>query len=202
MTIKPLILENPLAAFRLSDELWKDDVYEVKKVSAIILGHIPACFKDEIMHRLITRTSVDTGLPSNSDQDILFEFGTLALRREHPDELIVLFKSWIRKDENKIHLLVLNAIAPIIQDQQFNNLPPIIDIMADYLKTIHSGINNELTNVFKVLAIRTPIETAYILNQAIILHPSPILFRLTRQILPLFEQSTQDKLRKTLKSTT
>jgi hypothetical protein len=190
--------ENAGAALFAADALWKDDYLEPRLVAAFLLGQVPVDSPQPVLERLEAWCQ-----PKEDRQalDGLLDRGSERLRREQPPHWFELLEVWINKNKPIYDSLVLRALLPAIRDRQFENIPPIYQVIGPLLQSPTAAVQGNLLDVLEALARRSPTETAFFLRQAVGLNPNPTILRLVRRSLPAFPESVQESLRTVMKNT-
>jgi hypothetical protein len=187
----------PHQSLAAADTLWRDDHLEPRLLAAVMLGRIPAAQAGIVVDHL------DAWIHPQDDRVVLenlLERGTLTLRRETPDALIQLIQTWITDPNPNQVNLGIKALLPLVNDEQFQNIPPIFRLLIPLLQTVPQSQANDLAIVLKALIHRTPVEMAYLIRQVISTSVSPATPRLIRRVLPEFPEEYQASLRETLRA--
>lgn len=187
--------ENPDAALYTADALWKDTHLESRQVAVFLLGVIPPMPPERIILRL-----TDWHQPGMEQSllDSLFITGTRRLRRETPDAWLAEIRSWSEIRTVESQNLALQALLPIIQDSEFENIPAVFTLLTPLVQSASPRTHHRLQNVLMELTHRSPVETGYYLRQMIANSTNPILPRIARRCMPYLPESSQASLRRTL----
>jgi hypothetical protein len=94
----------------------------------------------------------------------------------------------------------LHALLPLIQDRDYQNLPPVFSSISPLLQSAPAAIQVELIEVISALARRTPKETVYYLRQVLTVGQGAGADRLIRKALPAFDAESQSSLRSALQT--
>lgn len=184
-------VENPGAALSLIDTLWQESMLELRVLAASLLGMLPLTYQQDISNRLISwsHQTTDEGLLR-----ILLDKGSSRLRQEEPGAWIQILKEWGASEGKGSQRIMLFAILSLLQNPDFENLPPLFDMTAIALKSHPQALQQELIAVITRLKERSPSECAYFLRQIIRLGVSDATARLLRKIITLFDEPVRSSL--------
>ncbi|HSV86725.1 MAG TPA: DNA alkylation repair protein [Levilinea sp.] len=190
------VRENPNAALSAADALWKDDYLEPRQLAAFLLGQAPVDPPQPVLARLQAWCQ-----PKEDRQalDALFDRGAERLRREQAQVWLGLIQDWLNYQRAAFDSLALQALLPTITDRQFENIPPIYQMIRPLLTTPIAAVQSILLDVLEALARRSATETAYFLRQVVTLDPHPAIQRIVRRALPAFPENVQHGLREAIK---
>ncbi len=192
LELTPLCQENPQAALTLMDALWNDPFLEPRILAALLLGKIDPAPPDMITNHLQRWCQPECESVSLS---ALLEHGTYRLRREQSEHWFELLHFWLADKNTVVQKIALRAMLPAIQDREFENLPPLFRMIEPFLKSPLPALQTEIVEILQALANRSPIETAYLLRQALAVSNHPLTVRIVRRLLPLFSPEEQNRLR-------
>lgn len=189
--------ERPEQALGVVDALWRDPYLEPRLLAATLLGTIPASHQEAVV-KILRAWAV----PAENFRmlDTLFRSGTAVLRRSAPQQLFRLFEEWLNSSQTEIQSLGVRALIPVIEDQAFENLPPVFRLLSPMVQRSTTPLFTDLQAALEALARRTPVETVYFLRQALSMSPGAGTSRLVRRCLPLFEPAQQASLRAALQA--
>jgi hypothetical protein len=190
-------LEQPVQALEVIEVLWHDPYLEPRLLAAGLLGAIPASQGEAVVQKLRT-----WAVPAENFRmlDALFRHATTQMRREAPHLLFSLYEEWINSPQTITRSLGVRALIPIIEDEAFENLPPVFRLLSPLVQSSPTALQTDLHAALETLSRRTPIETAYFLRQALSMAPGPNTARLIRRCLPLFAPPQQASLRAALQA--
>lgn len=190
------VRENPTAALSAADALWKDDYLEPRLIAAFLLGQAPVDPPQPVLARLQAWCQ-----PKEDRQvlDGLFARGAERLRREQDQTWLWLIQDWLNRQRPSYDSMSLRALLPTLLDPQFENTPPIYQMIAPLLTSSTAAVQSGLLEVLEALARRSATETAYFLRQAVTIDPHPAIQRLVRRTLPAFPENVQRGLREAIK---
>jgi hypothetical protein len=187
--------EKPDQALAASQALWQDPHLEPRRLAAVMLGAVPAAYASNVSEILR-----QWALPGANMRmlETLFKVGTQTLRRAEPRLLLQLIEDWLSQPETQA--LGLWMLIPVIEDPEFENLPPIFRLIGPLVQNIPAKVQTDLTLVVEAMAQRTPTETAFFFRQALPLANGQATARLVRRCMPIFPAEQQASLREALKS--
>jgi hypothetical protein len=193
--LAPHCRQNPKKALELADALWKASHLEQKLVAAFILGQCPLNPIEAITERLLSWCNPDED--SIVLQAVLNQ-GSEEMRMAQPETWISLILSWLERETPSYQKMGLNALLPLVQDRNFENLPPIYRLISTVVQNPSPVYQNELVEILSALAKREPVETAYFIRQSLNLGLPQSTLRIFRRCLPAFDDQAQASLRNLL----
>jgi hypothetical protein len=192
-----LCLDRPVQALALVEELWHDPSLEPRLLAATLIGVIPAEHGEAVIQKLRAWSQ-----PNQNFRilEALFRNGMAGLRRSNPGLLLNLLDEWLSSARTDVQLMGIRATIPLIEDEQFENLPPVFRMLSPVIQNIPAALQVDLNILFEVMVRRAPTEAAYFFHQVLALSTSPGTARLIRRCLPLFTGAQQSSLRAALQS--
>jgi hypothetical protein len=187
--------ENKPAALLLADTLWLDPFLEMRRLSVYILGQVTLDPPEPVLQRL-----QEWAKPQEPGEilKLLFTGGTARLRREMAPRWLESIQVWLDSSNLDRQELGLMALLPIVEDPQFDNLPPIFRMIGPFMVSTKPELLPELQDVLEGLARRSSTETLFFIRQ-ILGSPTPSgITRMIRRLLPLFPPESQTSLKKML----
>ena len=186
------VAENAGAALPLADLLWQDEMLEPRRIAAYLLGQIPPNPPEEILQRLLSWATPEV---ENHLLTQLLKQGSFRLRREQPRPWFGLIEHWLTQKDTDLQRIGIQALLPFIEDRDFENLPPIYNLLGPVLQAAPAALLPELQTVIQGLAHRSSTETLHFTRQMLATSTNPTLQRLIRRCLPAFSVDDQAKLR-------
>jgi hypothetical protein len=188
---------QPEQALAIVDELWAETHVEPRILAVHLLGQIPLSQGEGILDRLRKWAS-----PHEDSQMLaaLFTHGTARLRAQGPDALMDLFGEWLDDADLPKRLVGLKALRSLVDDAEYENLPPLFNLLFPLVRAAPQNLFNELSSLLTSLAKRAPTETAYFLRQVLASPTGRDTPRLTRRIMPLLSDAQQESLKSAIKS--
>ncbi|NUM49306.1 MAG: DNA alkylation repair protein [Anaerolineales bacterium] len=197
LTLTPLAQANPLAALTLADTLWEKPILEIRQIALRLLSLAPAHDPTPFLTRAHA-----WAIPKEEEHILeeLFRIGLAPLQNHHPQQFLELVREWMGHTSVELQILGAKALFPLAQNPTFDNLPQIYRILLPRMIDAPSVLRGHLAIVIHALATRSPRETAHFLNQVLIVSDNPGIAWITRQVLDLFPEETQERLRETIRN--
>ena len=193
----PVAEEQPMQALELADALWDEGWLETKLLASFLLGRIPP--QEE---RLLARLTAWTQTVRDPEvRAALLTTSLTRLRRETPDLFLVLVKEWLHPARQRMWSNGVQALVPLISSPEFDNLPPIFEIVEPILKTSPATLQYDLQELIITLFEASPDETTYFLQQILKETKSPLPAIALRRMAPELPQELQSSLREMLRQT-
>jgi hypothetical protein len=199
LELRHQVEENPGAALALADQLWQDTYLEPRQVAILVLGMTPLAPVDAVLYRLKTWCTPELAIIL---KEPLLEQGTTRLRREKMDIWLGQIREWLNDLSLPIQGLGVQALLPVAQDRENENLPVIYNLISPVLQIAPPVLHADLLEVLRVLSKRSPVETGYFLRQVLSLSDAPTLGRLVRRLMPELPPEVQAGLRGPLQAYT
>ena len=191
----PLAERQPFQSLELADALWDEGWLETKLLAAFLLGRIPP--QEE---RLLARLTAWTQAVRDPEvRAALLTTSLTRLRRETPDLFLVLAKEWLHPARQRMWSNGIQALVPLISSPDFDNLPPIFEIVEPILKASPATLQYDLRELITVLYEASPDETTYFLQQILKKTKSPLpaisLRRMSSELPDELQASVREMLR-------
>lgn len=175
----------------LGTGLWETGIAEAQFLATSIVGGL-SC--DPAADWVEALASVS---PSQRPLSELAEHGLSAWRRERPQDLLVRIEAWLRSGEDRQRALAAYALAALVQDKHFVDLPAVYQRLEASLRDARGLIQPALQHLVTELAGRSAPETARLL-QDLLTRGLPGMAHLTRRTLASFPPQQRDALERTL----
>jgi hypothetical protein len=193
----PVAEQQPILALELADALWDEGWLETKLLAAFLLGRIPP--QEE---RLLARLTAWTQAVRDPEvRAALLTTSLTRLRRETPDLFLVLVKEWLHPARQRMWSNGVQALVPLISSSDFDNLPPILEIVEPVIKASPAALQFDLQELIITLFEASPDETIYFLQQILKETRNPLpavaLRRMSPELPAELQASLRDMLRKT-----
>ncbi len=193
----PVAGEQPILALELADALWDEGWLETKLLAAFLLGRIPP--QEE---RLLARLTAWTQAVRDPEvRAALLTTSLTRLRKETPDLFLVLVKEWLHPARQRMWSNGVQALVPLISSPDFDNIPPILEVVEPILKASPATLQYDLQELIITLFEASPDETIYFLQQILKETRSPLPAAALRRMLPELPQELQSSLREMLRQT-
>ena len=193
----PIAARQPVQALELADALWDEGWLETKLIAAILLGRIPP--QEE---RLLARLTAWTQAVRDPEvRGALLTTSLTRLRQETPDLFLILVKEWLHPARQRMWSNGIQALVPLISSPDFDNLPPIFELVEPILKASPATLQYDMQELIIVLFEASPDETTFFLQEIIKGTRSPLPAIALRRMSPELPQELQISLRETLRRT-
>jgi len=186
---------NPIQALELADALWDEGSLETKLIAAVLLGRIPP--QEE---RLLARLTAWTQAVRDPNvRAALLTTSLTRLRKETPDLFLVLVKEWLHPARQRMWSNGVQALVPLISSPDFDNLPPIFEIIEPIIKASPATLQYDLQELIIALFEASPDETTYFIQQLLKRTKNPPPAVALRRMAPELPQELQVSLREMLR---
>lgn len=191
----PVAEKQPIRALELADALWDEGWLETRLLAAFLLGRIPPQ-EERLLARLTAWTQA---VRDPSVRAALLTTSLTRLRRETPDLFLVLVKEWLHPARQRMWSNGIQALVPLISSAEFDNLPPIFEVVEPIFKSSPAVLQFDLQELITALFEASPDETTYFIQQILKGTKSPLLAVSLRRMLPELPQELQANLREILR---
>ena len=193
----PVAEKKPIQALELADALWDEGWLETLLLAAFLLGRIPP--QEE---RLLARLTAWTQAVRDPEvRAALLTTSLTRLRNETPDLFLVLVKEWLHPARQRMWTNGIQALIPQINSPDFDNLPPIFDVVEPIIKASPATLQFDLKELIIALYKASPDETIYFIQQILKETKSPLLGVSLRRMSPDLPPELQAHLREMLRKT-
>ncbi len=192
----PLAEKRPIQALELADALWDEGWLETRLLAAFLLGRIPPQ-EERLLARLTAWTQA---VRDPSVRAALLTTSLTRLRRETPDLFIILVKEWLYPTRKRMWSNGIQALVPLISSNEFDNLPPIFEIVRPILKASPAALQFDLEELLITLYKKSPDETLYFLQQILESTKSELPATSLRRMLPNLPPDLQTHVREILRT--
>jgi hypothetical protein len=196
--LEPYIHTDPSGAIRLSDRLWQEKYLEFKTLAITVLGSISPDPSLPIFERVRAWANP---LTEKALVELILDEGLRQVRKKLTENFLHEIKILISSEDWLSQQMGLQAILPLIMDEEFGNLPVLFSLISPVLKSFNPALRPDLLKVLVALANRSPRETAYFLRQALLSKDYDDVTWLIRRTLPSFSVDLQASLREALRTT-
>jgi hypothetical protein len=187
--------KQPVLALELADALWDEGWLETRLLAAFLLGRIPP--QEE---RLLARLTAWTQAVRDPEvRAALLTTSLTRLRKETPDLFLVLVREWLHPARQRMWSNGVQALVPLISSPEFDNIPPILEIVEPIIKVSPAALQFDLQELIITLFEASPDETIYFLQQILKETRSPLPAAALRRMLPELPQELQSNLRDMLR---
>jgi len=193
----PIAEKRPIQALELADALWDEGWLETRLLAAILLGRIPPQ-EERLLARLTAWTQA---VRDPSVRAALLTTSLTRLRKETPDLFLVLVKEWLHPARQRMWSNGVQALVPLISSPDFDNLPPIFEVVEPILKSSPATLQFDLQELIIALFEASPDETTYFIQQILketkSRLPAVALRRMSPELPPELQASLREMLRRT-----
>lgn len=189
--ISNIATENPHYALELADLLWDEGYIETRLLAAFLLGRIPP-EEERLLARLTAWTQQ---VRDSSVRAALLTTSLARMRKETPDEFLVVVGEWLHPARQRLWPNGIQALIPMITDPNFENLPPIFELVHPIIEAAPGTLQIDLGNLINALYQASPSETIYYLREILEKSPNPLTTVTMRRILTNFPPELQASLR-------
>ena len=194
----PVAEKNPIQALELADALWDEGWLETRLLAAYLLGRIPP--QEE---RLLARLTAWTQAVRDPDvRAALLTTSLTRLRKETPDLFLILVKEWLYPTRKRMWSNGVQALVPLVSSPEFDNLPPIFEIISPILKASPAVLQFDIQELLIALYKKSSDETMYFIQQTLKSTRSELPAISLRRMLPDLPQDLQTNLREILRKPT
>lgn len=197
MELTPLVGERVEQALALADALWEERSVEMRLLAVHILGRVPPRAKN--LNERLTDWVAETREPTL--RRALLSRTLERLRAEAPERFLRLVGNWMAPNRPKMWSNGIQALLPLLRDPDFENLPPIYEMIRPVIEFAPPILQGELTELVNALYKSSPTETQYYLKQIILLSPNPQTRLTLRRMLPGMHPPLAEALRESLRQT-
>mgnify|MGYP003981079753 FL=1 len=194
--LSPLAKEDADQALELADQLWDEGHLETHLLAAFLLGHISP-EEDRLLARLTVWTQK---VRDASVRTSLLTHSLTRLRKETPDQFLALVTEWLYPHGEQFWGNGLQALLPLVKNPNFENLPPIFNLIEPIIIAAHTRLQKDIQNIIIALYHDAPTETSYFLKSIIKKSENPQTKVLLRRISPSLPKALEESLQKELKT--
>lgn len=176
----PIAEKRPIQALELADGLWDEGWLETRLLAAYLLGRIPPQ-EERLLARLTAWTQA---VRDPSVRAALLTTSLTRLRKETPDLFLILVKEWLHPARQRMWSNGVQALVPLISLPDFDNLPPIFEIIEPILKASPTTLQSDIQELLTALYKASPEETIYFVHQVLKETKNPLPGTLLRRMSP------------------
>ena len=191
----PIAEKRPIQALTLADALWDEGWLETRLLAAFLLGRIPP--QEE---RLLARLTAWTQAVRDPEvRAALLTTSLTRLRTETPDLFLVLVREWLHPARQRMWSNGIQALVPLVNTPDFDNLPPILDTIEPILKASPAALQFDMQELITALYRASPDETVFFLQQIVKKAKSPLPAVSLRRMSPELPEELGASLREILR---
>jgi len=193
----PIAEQHPIRALELADTLWDEGWLETRLLAAFLLGRIPP--QEE---RLLARLTAWTHAVRDPNvRAALLTTSLTRLRQETPDLFLILVREWLHPARKRMWSNGIQALVPLIASAEFDNLPPIFEIIRPILRVSPGALQFDIQDLLVALYQKSPDETLYFIQQILESTKSALPSVTLRRMLPDLPGDLQTHLREIIRNT-
>ena len=193
--LAPLALKKPEQTLNLADQLWDEGWLEMRLLAASLLGRLPPS-ETRLLARL---TAWTTQVRDPSVQVALLSTSLTRLRKETPDQFLLLVGEWLNPERTRLWSNGIQALLPLIKDPNYSNLPPVFDIIEHVVEAAPGTLQKDLIDLFQALYSVSPTETTYFLREVISTSSNNLTATTFRRISPSLPPKLAEAIRDLIK---
>jgi hypothetical protein len=193
--IKQTAEENPHFALELADTLWDEGALETCLLAAFLLGRIPP--QEE---RLLPRLTAWTQQVRDPDvRSALLSTSLMRMRKETPAQFLNLIREYFHPERSRTWSNGIQALLPMIADTNYNNLPPILDLVEPIIEEAPTSLQNNLSDLIIALYRASANETIFMLKHILERTENPMTLITLRRMSVNFPPPLQRELQELLR---
>jgi hypothetical protein len=193
--IKQTAEENPHFALELADILWDEGALETCLLAAFLLGRIPP--QEE---RLLPRLTAWTQQVRDPDvRSALLSTSLTRMRKETPNQFLNLIREYFHPERSRTWSNGIQALLPMIADTNYNNLPPILDLVEPIIEEAPTSLQNNLSDLIIALYRASANETIFMLKHILERTENPMTLITLRRMSVNFPPPLQRELQELLR---
>jgi hypothetical protein len=196
MGLRATAAEYPAAALELADLLWEQGYVETSLLAAFLLGSIPP--QDE--HLLAHLSAWTQQVRDPAVRLALVTDSLTRLREESAERFLELVGEWLHPARPRSWSDAVQALLPLISDPQFQNLPPVLEVVEPLIQAAPSALQTDLEELILALYRAFPTETVVFLRHVLTSSNNPMTAVTLRRIAPRFPSELVDELRDFLRA--
>ena len=195
--LSPVAEKNPIEALELADALWDEGWLETRLLAAFLLGRIPPQ-EERLLARLTAWTQA---IRDPAVRAALLTTSLTRLRKETPGLFLVLVKEWLYPTRQRMWSNGLQALVPLIASPDFDNLPPIFEIVEPVFKASPAALQFDLQELLVALHKASPDEALHFIQQILKETNSPLPATALRRMSTDLPLELQLHIREILRNT-
>jgi hypothetical protein len=190
--------DSPQQALALCAALWQAGSLEGRQLAVQLLGRISGEQLEQIL--ALARAWAEAYGDDRLGDDLLTH-GMAGVRRSALVQYLALAEGWLKSRALPQRKLGLRALAILVDEAGYQNLPPVYNLLAGQLTEITPELRPYALDLLRSLARRSPQETAVFIQQALTASRSPQVSMLARQALSELPEALQARIRQALRDT-
>lgn len=194
--LSQLAEKRPIEAVALTKALWEAGTLESRLLAAHLLGSIPS------QQAIPALSLLPDWLARSTDREVryaLVDDALARLRRENPSTFFLIVENWLASPRPSFQVWGMQALVPLLRDPHFENLPAVFRILQPAIRAAGPMTQKDLLACVAALESVSLTETTAFLRAILLDHPSVVLLRTIRRILPGLSPPLQAALREMLR---
>ncbi len=181
---------QPAAGLRLCDALWAVPNLECRLIAAGVLGALPLSAEADIWARLETWLAET---PEVAFREQVLALGGRRLRAEAPQAYGRWLEACLHSGETPRRLLGAQALRLWLQTPGFDNLPLAFRWLRLLAADLPSALRPEFLAMLRLLAQRSPQETAFFLQEMLQRYDTPQMRSMVQRALPALPPAWRER---------
>lgn len=184
---------HPEETIRLADMLWKQEMYEPRKLAITALAALLP------PHGAVFIERARGWNPQELPDSLVSEIMELSSRKPEivaSPQWSALVRTWIYSEDKKLQKIGMRAAANMARSKEFKNLPLVFELVEPLYTQPRIALQKSLADLTRVLIARSEPETAAFLISLVEMQQKKEVSALVRKLLPLFDKFYQDEIRK------
>jgi hypothetical protein len=194
--LEPIASQQPEIALELCDALWAEPYLEFRTLAISLLGKISPDPDEPLFERV--QAWIQPSLERDLTQMVL-NVGCVGLRREKTEDYLSMVERWLSHSLPFYQQAGLQALLPVVEDPLFDNLPVVFRLLSPMALASSPALRADIVEIFRLLARRSPNETAFFLRQGLKNPEQRDIPFLIRQCLSEFPTEQQESLRQAIR---
>lgn len=190
--LAPLAQDDPDSGLAMCQAMWAQPYLEFRLMSCALLGELPPDPPGRILEQVKSWASRDTDV---SLLDALARDGLKRVRKEQSPAMVKATEGWLSDKDLDARRMGLRLLLPLVHDPGYPNLPVVFRLLLPYVRQAPGRLRPDILDVVVALAMRSPVETASYLRQALTLPDSPDAAWFIRQSASAFPPEIEERLR-------
>ena len=183
---------HPEEAIQLADMLWKQDMYEPRKLAIIALSALLPPYQEAFIER--AKSWIPQGLPDSLIGEIMEQSSRKPKIVASP-QWMEMVRAWLWSQDKNLRKIGMRAIGNMARSKEFHNLPLVFELIEPLYTNPKIALQKNLTELTRVLIARSQPETAAFLISLVEMQRKQEVSALVRKLLPLFDEYYQDEIR-------
>ena len=196
LELAPLAQDDPDCGLALCQAMWAQPYLEFRLMACSLLGELPPDPPERILAQVKSWAVRDTDVTL---LDALARDGLKRVRKEQSVTLVKVTEVLLSAKELDARRMGLRLLLPLVRDPGYPNLPVVFRLLLPYVRQAPGRLRPDILDVVIALAVRSPVETASYLRQALTLPDSPDTAWLIRQSASAFPPEIEERLRSSVR---